>query len=86
VQLFVQFVQGMRLRLHSPVPLYSPKYEPVFRFVGAQPLKAGINIIYLCLIFRLHRMHQMQTIVTDVRGVCLSVTKLNSALQWLCTF
>jgi len=41
--------------------------------------------------FRLHRMHEMQTIVTDVRGVCLlvylsvcpsiclSVTRLNSA-------
>jgi len=25
------------------------------------------------IIFRLHRMHEMQTIVTDVRGVCLSV-------------
>jgi len=34
-------------------------------------------------VIRLHRMHQMQTIVTDVRGVCLSVslfvTRLNSA-------
>jgi len=26
-----------------------------------------------CLIFRLNRMHDMQTIVTDDRGVCLSV-------------
>jgi len=26
--------------------------------------------------FRLHRMHEMQTIVTDVRSVCLSVTQL----------
>jgi len=25
------------------------------------------------LVFRLHRMHEMQTIVTDVRGVCQSV-------------
>jgi len=24
------------------------------------------------IVFRLHRMHEMQTIVTDVRGVCLS--------------
>jgi len=25
------------------------------------------------LLFKLHRMHEMQTIVTDVRGVCPSV-------------
>jgi len=25
------------------------------------------------IIIRLHRMHEMQTIVTDVRGVCQSV-------------
>jgi len=25
-------------------------------------------------VFRLHRMHEMQTIVTDVRGVCLSIS------------
>jgi len=25
------------------------------------------------VVFRLHQMHEMQTIVTDVRGVCLSV-------------
>jgi len=30
-------------------------------------------------IFRLHRMHEMQTIVTDVFGVCQSVTRFNSA-------
>jgi len=29
----------------------------------------------LCHLFRLPRMHEMQTIVTDVRGVCLSVTR-----------
>jgi len=29
--------------------------------------------------FRLHRMHKMQTVVIDVRGVCLFVTRLNSA-------
>jgi len=28
------------------------------------------------VLFRLHRMHEMLTIVTDVRGVCLSVTRL----------
>jgi len=30
-------------------------------------------------LFRLHRMHEMQTIVTDVHSVSLSVTWLNSA-------
>jgi len=29
--------------------------------------------LYCCCIFRLHRMHEMQTIVTDVSNVCLSV-------------
>jgi len=37
-------------------------------------------------IIRLHRMHKMQVIITDVRGVrpsvCLSVTWLNSASVW----
>jgi len=33
----------------------------------------------LLLIFRLHKMNEMQTIVTDVRSVGLSVTRLNSA-------
>jgi len=40
---------------------------------------------YQFVYFRLHRMHEMQTIVTDMRGVCqsicLSVTRLNSASQ-----
>jgi len=30
-----------------------------------------VTVVY----FRLHRMHEMQTIVTDVRGVCLSVCR-----------
>jgi len=29
-------------------------------------------------------MHQMQTIVTDVRGGCLSVMRLNSAARAVC--
>jgi len=31
------------------------------------------------LFIRLHRMHEMQTIVTDDRGVCQSIMQLNSA-------
>jgi len=33
---------------------------------------------------RLFLMHEMQTVVTDVRGVCLSVTRLNSAAHTVC--
>jgi len=37
-------------------------------------------------LFRLHRMHEIQTIVIDVRGlsVSLSVTRLNSAARAVC--
>jgi len=31
------------------------------------------SIMLLAAIVRLHRMHEMLTILTDVRGVCLSV-------------
>jgi len=32
-------------------------------------------------VFRLHRMHEMQTIVTDVRGVCPSVSLSRGVIQ-----
>jgi len=31
------------------------------------------DFVYKAIVIKLHRMHEMQTIVTDVRGVCLSV-------------
>jgi len=47
------------------------------------------NFSVECFVFRLHRMHETQTIVIDVRGVCLSVslsvcltdTRLNSVAR-----
>jgi len=42
-----------------------------------------ITAVTYLMCFRLHRMHEMPTIVTDVAGVCqsvhLSVTRLKSA-------
>jgi len=37
-------------------------------------------------VFRLHRMHEMQSIVADGRGVCLSVCPFASlSVTWLCS-
>jgi len=36
-------------------------------------------LVMQTFVFGQHRMHEMQTIVTDDHGVCLSVTRLNSA-------
>jgi len=33
----------------------------------------ALQFMVLALIIRLHRMHEMQTIAADMRGVCLSV-------------
>jgi len=52
------------------------------------PLQWSIHIaqFYCLLTFMLHRMHEMQTIVTDMRGVrrsvCLSRGSVNSASLW----
>jgi len=35
----------------------------------------------ICVYFRLHRMYEMLTILTDIRGVCLSVC-LSRGLHW----
>jgi len=46
-----------------------PAYlEPVEKLHGTVSAAVGLK-----LTVRLHRMHEMQTIVTDVRGVCLSL-------------
>jgi len=37
------------------------------------------TLVTLAIVFRLNRMHEMLTILTDVRGVSLSVSRLKSA-------
>jgi len=47
------------------------------------------NLLLQCVI-RLHRMHEMLTILTDVRGVCqsvcLSVTRIKLAARAVCAW
>jgi len=58
-----------------------------FHYINKLLLCFSAEAVYnVNLLFRLHRMHEMQTIVTDVSGVCPSVclTRGYSAARAVC--
>jgi len=77
----------------SPILLVSQQWTVLCYFFISVAFSMNVTFIILGLVcdivlslfcwllFRLHRMHEMQTIVTDVRSVCLSVCLSRSWIQ-----
>jgi len=62
---------------------FEPELEPEPNSGTALVICVKYFELFCCSVYWLRRMHEMQTIVTDVHSVgpsvCLSVTQLNSA-------